>query len=251
MKLRYVLGSTNNNPEYYKFIPSQIQFWGYFGIRFIAVFIGDSIPNELLPFKQYILHWPHTPQLNSIYVSQTIRLLIPSLIKMLDDECIMITDMDMLPASPHYYINDIEKYSKDSFIYYRHQDLDEFYMCYNAAHSKTWAKLFDISSTNDIIKILIDNFPENYTGQKDVAHSWFNDQKLLCKKVHNYEHLVILNRPIKRLEVSVYLHHLNNNHVNFIKNYDDIHFHQSYNRNEVLIKHALTEIILFQDKILS
>ena len=248
MKLKYVLGTTNDNPNYYRFIPSQIQFWAYFGIKFIAIYIGETIPNQLLPFKHNIIHWPHTPQLNSIYVSQMIRLLIPALIKIPDDHCIMITDMDMLPASPNYYLENIENYSNDNFIYYRQQDADQFYMCYNAAHPKTWAKLFNVYSEDDITKILIDNYPDNYTGQKDIVHSWFTDQTFLYKTVHNYEHLIILNRPIKRLEVCAYIYHLNNNHCNFIKNYDDIHFHQSYQLHEVLINHALTEIILFQNK---
>ncbi len=248
MKLKYVLATTNNNPEYYKFIPTQIQFWGFFGITFIAVYIGDIIPNELLPFKSNIIHWPHTQQLHSVYVAQHIRLLIPAIINIPDDQYIMITDMDMLPASPQYYIDGLDKFNQDDFIYFRHQDVDEFYMCYNAAHPKTWAKLFNICSIDDIITTLVNNYPSTYNGQKDVEHAWFNDQKFLYKTVHSYENLKLLNRPIKRLEVFQYINHLNNNDRNFIKNYDDIHFHQSFIRNELLIKHALTELILFQNR---
>ena len=39
MKLKLVLGSVNNNKEYYDFIPKQIYFWNKFGtdkyIRFL------------------------------------------------------------------------------------------------------------------------------------------------------------------------------------------------------------------------
>ena len=50
MKLTTVLGSVNMNKEYYMFVPKQISFWKLFGINFIAIIIGDGIPDEL---KEY------------------------------------------------------------------------------------------------------------------------------------------------------------------------------------------------------
>ena len=35
MKLTTVLASTNNNPDYYMFIPKHILFWNKFDIKFI------------------------------------------------------------------------------------------------------------------------------------------------------------------------------------------------------------------------
>ena len=46
MKLTTVIGSVNNNPKYYMFIPKQILFWKKFGINFIAVFVGNHIPDR-------------------------------------------------------------------------------------------------------------------------------------------------------------------------------------------------------------
>ena len=55
MKLSTVLGSTNLNPQYYMFVPKQILFWKHFGIKFIAVVVGEKIPDELLDYSQNII----------------------------------------------------------------------------------------------------------------------------------------------------------------------------------------------------
>ena len=55
MKLSTVLGSTNLNSQYYMFIPKQILFWKHFGIKFIAVVVGDKIPDELKDFSDNII----------------------------------------------------------------------------------------------------------------------------------------------------------------------------------------------------
>ena len=57
MKLTTVLGSTNNNPNYYKFIPKQISFWNNFNVKFIAIFVGNELPEELVPYKNNIILW--------------------------------------------------------------------------------------------------------------------------------------------------------------------------------------------------
>ena len=42
-----------------------------------------------------------------------------SLLKLPDDEMVMITDMDMLPTNDTYYTSGLEEYKKEDFIYYR------------------------------------------------------------------------------------------------------------------------------------
>jgi hypothetical protein len=244
MKLKVVIGTANENPQYYKFIPSQIQVWKYFGIDFVAVFVGAELPKELIPYKSHIIVWNSTPNLNSAYVAQMIRLYIPALLCVKDDECIMITDMDMLPASPNYYKSGLETYDTNAFIHYGTPDKDQLYMCYNVAHPSTWGKVFNIKSVDDIIKALVTNYPPNY-GTKG-AKPWFKDQEVLYESAFKYESLYILNKQVKRLEVWDYIHHIRSGNTNFVSTYDDIHFHESYIKNEELIRHALTEIIVYQ-----
>lgn len=103
MKLTTVLASVNNNSDYYKFIPKQIKFWNHFNINFIAIFVNDIIPEELIQYKNNIILWDKNLCLNTSFVAQNIRIYYPALLKLPDDEMVMITDMDMLPTNDEYY----------------------------------------------------------------------------------------------------------------------------------------------------
>ena len=237
MKLSTVIASVNNNPEYYMFIPKQLLFWSKFNINFIAIFVGEKIPNELLSYSNNIILWNKNLDLNTAYVAQNLRMYYTSLIKLPDNEMIMMTDMDMLPMNNKYYIEGLENFSKDDFIYYRNIDGNQIYMCYNASHPDNWAKIFNIYSEKDIEQKIIENYNNSYNGIPG-SIGWFIDQEIMYKNLINYEHLKILNRPIKRLEVSMYYNHLNNKDKNFISYYDDAHFHRSYFNNIRLILDA-------------
>jgi hypothetical protein len=241
MKLTTVLASVNNNPKYYSFIPKQIIFWKKFNINFIAVFVGDKIPEQLLCNSNNIILWNKNLDLNTAYVAQNIRIYYPALIKLPQDECVMITDMDMLPTNFSYYKNGLDKYNTNDFIYYRHIDGKEIYMCYNAAQPSTWGKIFSIKNETDIKNRLYENYNKNYDGTPGFT-GWNIDQEIMYRCLINYKHLHVLNRPIKRLEMYMYTQHLNNNDKNFISQYDDAHFHRNYFDNEHLIIDAETQL---------
>jgi hypothetical protein len=242
MKLTTVLASVNNNNAYYSFIPKQILFWKKFNIKFIAVFVGKYIPNELEPYRENIILWSRNTELHTAFVAQNLRMYYPSLINLPDDELLMITDMDMLPMNHTYYTTDLQEYGIDDFIYYRYIDKDQIYMCYNAAHPKTWSKVFNIHSEEDIEKVINDTFNISYNGIPG-SSGWFIDQKIMYSKLINYPNLKVLNRPIKRLEMWTYSSHLNNNDKNFIHRYDDAHFHRNYFNNIEFIIDAEKQLI--------
>ena len=237
MKLSTVLGSVNNNPKYYLFIPKQIIFWRKFNIRFIAVFVGDTIPDELKEYSDNIILWNKNLALNSAYVAQNIRMYYSSLLNLPDDEMVMITDIDMLPTKGDYYKNGLEHFKKEDFIYYRNIDGNQIYMCYNASHPSNWSKLFNIYNETDIENNIIQNYNNSYNGIPG-STGWFIDQEIMYKNLINYENLKVLERPISRLEVSMFREHLNKNESYFLNKYDDVHFHRSYYDNEDIILHA-------------
>ena len=249
MKLKTVIGSVNNNPEYYLFIPKQIFFWSIFNIKFIAIFVGDKIPDELIEYKDNIILWNRNKNINSAYTAQNIRMYYTSLIKLEKDEMVMMTDMDMLPMSIKYYIEGLEEYNKDDFIYIRNVDYDrkEIYMCYNLAHPSLWSELFKINSEDDIEKKLNENYVSNYNGNPG-ENAWFTDQRIMYDTLINYKNLIILNRPITRLETWMYKEHLNKNDKNFIHSYDDCHFHRSYLSNKNLIEDAEMQMRIVYNK---
>ena len=237
MKLSTVLASVNNNPAYYMFIPKQILFWNHFGIKFIAVFVGDKLPDELTAYTDNIILWNNNLELNSAYVAQNWRMYYTALLDLPTDEMVMITDMDMLPMSADYYTTGLEHFKIEDFIYYRNVDCNQIYMCYNAAHPKLWGKLFDIHNQEDVKQKIYENYNVHYNGVPG-STGWFIDQQIMYQRLIHYEHLKVLNRPIKRLEMNDYENHLKRKDENFIKNYDDAHFHRNYFNNEVFILNA-------------
>lgn len=241
MKLTTVLASVNSNPDYYMFIPEQIYFWKKFKINFIAIFIGDKIPEELVEWSENIILWNKNLNLNTAFVAQNLRIYYPALIDLPDDQMVMITDMDMLPMNHHYYSGGLENFGPDDFIYYRHVDGNQIYMCYNSAHPKVWSKVFSINTESDIEKIIEQTYVNSYNGIPG-STGWFKDQEILYEKLIGYPHLKVLNRPIRRLEVDNYKEYLKNNYDLFIILYDDAHFHRSYSNNAHLISNAKTQL---------
>lgn len=237
MKLTTVMSSVNNNPNYYLFIPKQITFWRHFNINFIAIFVGEYIPLELIEYSNNIILWNDNLDLNTAFVAQNLRIYFPSLLKLPDDEVVMITDMDMLPTNNTYYTHDLENFTIHDFIYYRNIDRNQIYMCYNAAHPSLWAKLFFVNNKTDIINKIYETYNKSYNGIPG-SPEWFIDQEMMYSHLIKYPQLKALNRPIKRLEVDMYYKHLQNNDSNFLKKYDDVHFHRNYKNNELLILDA-------------
>ena len=224
------------------FIPKQIKFWNHFNIKFIHIFIGIAIPEELQEYKEQIILWNKNLDINTAFVGQNIRMYYPALLDLPDDEMVMITDMDMLPANSNYYTSGLKKFTKDDFIYYRNIDGVQIYMCYNAAHPHTWKKLFNINDEDDIIRTINNTFIQQYTGIPG-GNGWFSDQLIMYKTLINYEHLKVLNRCVRRLEVNHYKTLLNSNRNNFIHEFDDMHFHRSYQNNETLILNAEQQLL--------
>lgn len=234
MKLTTVLSCVNDNPNYYLFIPKQIIFWKKFDIKFIAVFVGSSIPDELIQFSDNIILWNENLDLNTAFVGQNLRIYYPALVELPEDELLMITDMDMLPTKSTYYCSDIETFEKDDFIYYRHIDGNQIYMCYNAAHPSVWKKVFKITEKQDVVNIINSTYTHTYNGIPG-SHGWFIDQEVMYKNLIQYPRLKVLNRPLRRLEVHDYIYNLGIGNTNFIHLYDDVHFHRNYKNNEYLI----------------
>jgi hypothetical protein len=154
----------------------------------------------------------------------------------------MITDMDMLPTKPDYFIKNIEQYKKEDFISYRDIPWHEqqVYMCYNAAHPETWSTIFNIKTKEDIIKRLNTTYLHN-VGYKPADAGWYIDQRTLFDNVLVYPHWIQLNREYKRLEATEFKDLLASKKI-FINDYDDVHFFRDYG-NFAVYKEAADEIL--------
>lgn len=242
MRLTTVIASVNNNSDYYLFIPKQVIFWKKFGIKFVALFVGNYIPEEINHCSENIILWNNNLDINTGFVAQNLRIYYPALLNLSNDELVMITDMDMLPMSSNYFCDGLENFTINDFIYYRHIVGNQIYMCYNAAHPSVWKKVFSINNEEDIKSKIYETYNKSYNGQPG-SKEWFIDQEIMYTKLINFPNLKVLNRQIKRLETWEYVKNLNDGNNNFISQYDDAHFHRNYLKNEHLILHAENNLI--------
>ena len=241
MRLTTVLGSVDNSPKYYKFIPIQIAFWNKINVKFICVFAGKEIPQELKEYKKNIILWNNNLNLKGAYLGQNLRIYYPSLLNLPKDELVMITDMDIFPTNFDYFTKGLENFKTQDFIYYRNIAGNQIYMCFNAAHPSTWSRCFNIKNENDIVNILNKNYPFNYNGRPGRS-GWYTDQRIMYDVLHNYPHLKVLHRRVRHLEVKDFRNRLKKGDKNFINQYTDVHYHRSYFNNKDIILSGLEQL---------
>jgi hypothetical protein len=71
---------------------------------------------------------------------------------------------------------------------------------------------------------------------------WTTDQRVLHNYATKYAKLRVLQRPLRRLETWEYARRLAAGDKDFVREYDDAHFHRSFSRNEALVKDALAQM---------
>lgn len=152
MKLKYILVSCNNDPTYYNLYPMVKPLWEKQGIKCILVFIGKTLPDSLQTYQQDIIIFEEIEGISSVFIAQTIRLLMPSLIE--TDGAVMISDIDTIPLKIDYFINTIKDIDDDKFVNlgYVPERLHshEYYICYNIATPRIWSEVFKINSIDDV-----------------------------------------------------------------------------------------------------
>jgi hypothetical protein len=193
MKLSNVLTSTTACPQYLDFIPIFIDSWNYFypETKVSIVLIANELPSKLEPFKDNIILFRAPIGLSQLFCAQVIRLLYPALLSC--EEGVLITDMDDIPLSSGYFMNNCSAYSKKKFISYRDRSVvcpGQISIMYNIATPQTWAHIFNIHSTDDLVRKLIDLYEGlSYNSDPKVGKydsAWFSDQRYLCQSIDGW-----------------------------------------------------------------
>lgn len=277
MKIDIVLTSCNLNNYYLDLYPWAFKVWNErFGLDLYLILISDTIPDNLLKYKKFIILFEPIPQINTTYIAQVIRILYPSLF---DNLNILITDIDIFPISKKYFFNSINSYSNDQFIAYtdRYIKSNMIAICYNVANSNTWKKIFNIGSVSDINSILVSNYNEKYTGSKN-CEGWYSDQKMLFNYIIEYIEksneveiqnpnqiqikaqaqtpVIFLNDAdigYKRLDgkSANKLLEIKNNKANILNNigtYSDFHIIRNYHSNLKLFEDIIQSILNLNDE---
>ena len=190
MKLDCVLTSVNENPLYLDFVPIFIKTWNklYPDVDVKIILITNSIPDNLLYYKNNIILFKPIENIKTSFISQFIRLLYPCILNYKNG--VMITDMDMLPMNRTYYTENIKEFDNNKFIYYRGDKLfnyKQLAMCYNVATPHIWKDIFNINSIDDIIYMLKDINSNNQISGSHGDKGWFLDQLVLYEKVMSWQ----------------------------------------------------------------
>ena len=108
------------------------------------------------------------------------------------DQNSITADIDDLPLSKKYFIDNVKDVPEHMFVVYRWGFITETMIpiSWTLAKGKTWQKIFNIKDENDIINKLISWYPLNY---KKGHKNWYTDQLKLKKYISIYEKKIMLN----------------------------------------------------------
>jgi len=178
MKVDRVILASNANPDYLDFWPIVSDAWNRLGVKPLLIYTGEqkiNLPGEVMHFS--------IKDVDPVFVAQNIRILAPALFP--QENCIT-ADIDDLPLSKKYFIDNVADIPEHMFVVYRWGFITETMIpiCWTLAKGITWSQIFNINNDKDIVKKIVDWYPLNYRkGHKN----WYTDQLKLKKYVSKFD----------------------------------------------------------------
>lgn len=210
MKLDVCLMACDDNPMYYNFYPYVKKIWEKkLSLRCILIFVGYAIPDILALYQDDIILFEPRDGMHTAFIAQNIRLLYPAILNCQNG--VIISDIDIIPLSKKFFVDQIDIYDNDKFINYRYLEIcdaiKEYYMCYGAAVPNTWSKIFGINSIEDIynlLKLWYDKITYVYDNKyRSKCKGFHNDQIMLYKYINEYHDkscIIHISNKLSRFE---------------------------------------------------
>jgi len=174
MVINYALIGSNENPDYLDFWPLVSKVWRK---RFNITPVLGLITGNKIEIKEdnqgIIIKIPILDGYETSYLSQIVRLYLP---KFLNGNCI-ISDIDMIPLSKKYFLDDLKKYNEEDFIILSSHhpqtfNINQYPMCYVVGSDLIFKKIFPLEyNWLDFVK----NIPNN---------GWYSDQIYLYEMIN-------------------------------------------------------------------
>lgn len=177
MKIDYVCMGSTQNPEYLDYWPIVSEVWyKKFNIIPVLGIISDEDGDFEKSHYGIIKKIKKGGNQSEVTCSQVVRLYLPKFL----NGTVLVSDLDMIPLSTKYFIDDISEIQNDKFIIFsshheQTQGNGQYPMCYVAGHSNTYSQIFDYNLN------FID-FMENLPNK-----GWYADQIFLYNKVQNFD----------------------------------------------------------------
>jgi hypothetical protein len=187
---KYVVVSSNANPDYLFYLPYVEKAWAKFGWGICVMVTNDVDIKELKVNRKetIIVKLPDIPELRTATIAQAGRLYSANYLPM--DALIMTSDMDLIPLQDYWHPE------PDKITVYGH-DLTWFSffpMGYTAMTGANWKKY--LNCTYDTAGDMIRDCKEIELAYKEDWESWWNhDWTLLTKRLMPFkEQLTMINR---------------------------------------------------------
>jgi hypothetical protein len=189
MKIKYAIVGSNLNPLYIDFWPVVSKVWKtIFNITPVLALICDEDSDFIEDEYGLIKKFKSIDNIDTGLQSQIVRFYIT---KFLDDNCV-ISDIDMIPLSRKYFINQVDFFD-DNKLYVMSSDNyeclnnKEYPMCYNIANPSKFIEILDLNC----------EWSEFVNRLNNRNQGWSTDQKYLFEKIQQYnnkEEIVLLSR---------------------------------------------------------
>lgn len=166
---------SNENPLYLDFWPVVSKIWKErFNITPVLGLICNENSEMYDDGNGLVIKFKSVGGYDDGLQSQLIRLFLP---KFLEGIC-LISDIDMIPLSKKYFINEMSNYSDDEFIIMSSHhpqtiNINQYPMCYVAGSDKNFKQIFDLNVNWDTFLSRVPNV------------GWFTDQCYLYSKINS------------------------------------------------------------------
>jgi hypothetical protein len=189
MKIKYAIMGSTTNPLYYDFWPIISKTWKeVFNITPVLGLICDEDSDFIEDEYGLVKKFKAIENIDEGLQSQIVRFYLPSL---LDDICIT-SDIDMVPLSKQYFIDNIQSFDESNFYVMTSDNPEclrnlEYQMCYNIAKPQMFTEVLNIDqSWVDFVDKI-----------KKLGFGWTSDQRYLYDMVNAYpnrEKIRLMNR---------------------------------------------------------
>lgn len=189
MKIKYAIMGSTRNPLYYDFWPIISKTWKeIFDITPVLGLICDEDSDFIADEYGLVKKFKTIEGIDEGLQSQIVRFYLPTL---LDDICIT-SDIDMVPLSKQYFIDNIKPFNDNNFYVMTSDNPEclrnlEYQMCYNIAKPETF---------KDVLKI--DEKWDDFVNKiQKLGFGWTSDQRYLYDMVNAYpnkDKIMLMNR---------------------------------------------------------
>lgn len=198
INLDRVILSTNDNPHYYPYWPMVAKAWSKIGVKpTLALIADDSF--EIDESLGDVIRFRPIEGIPTWFHAQVIRLFLPL---WFEDEVCITSDIDMVPISRAFFLDNIKNIQKDCFVVYRDgaypSGVNRYPICFFAGKGSTYKEILKNVTKDNVEQTITEWFSWNIGWETDeivfscLINKWkefnkrcvklgFNSEGMLCR----------------------------------------------------------------------